>query len=455
MPPTTPPPYYNNDQESFAWKSARERWPVIITQAIDDLHKAVSQVDSDKEAEKFKEGKQLVSNLIALKYEIEHDRKLEPFSDAKGDLHNYNDELAKIPLDHNTWLTAPWLYSECYLYRKIATFIAATQHWQNYDVFYKQKMSTFKSSEDGVKELAMRYHQLANQLSSKSTDDEALEVLFREFIDISLWGNATDLSLLTSISLEDIKALQGAESRKKNEKNILANELDSAWDVVSNEREGSRIDIVLDNSGFELFTDVVLALFLLDSKLAETVVIHPKNIPWFVSDVVPADVLHLINQMADSEFFPNADREHMDYLVNKISDYHTEGKIIVRTSPFWTSCQGFAEIKPDGPAGGDGVWQDLKDSNLVIFKGDLNYRKLMWDLAWPRDTPFLNAIDDLADTGIRVLTLRTAKADTVSGITAEQEKQLEDESVAQGKEKNSWSWSGKYALVQYSEGSTL
>lgn len=37
-------------------------------------------------------------------------------------------------------------------------------------------------------------------------------LLFKEFIDISLWGNATDLSLLAgNVTLEDIKSVQGAE----------------------------------------------------------------------------------------------------------------------------------------------------------------------------------------------------------------------------------------------------
>ena len=52
-------------------------------------------------------------------------------------------------------------------------------------------------------------------------NDEVLHLLFKEFIDISLWGNATDLSLLAgNVTLEDIKSVQGAEVRKRMKKNI-------------------------------------------------------------------------------------------------------------------------------------------------------------------------------------------------------------------------------------------
>ena len=83
-------------------------------------------------------------------------------------------------------------------------------------------------------------------------NDEVLHLLFKEFIDISLWGNATDLSLLAgNVTLEDIKSVQGAEVRKKNEEKILVNDLSQAWKQLHNDGNDSgtkRVDIVLDNS---------------------------------------------------------------------------------------------------------------------------------------------------------------------------------------------------------------
>ncbi len=39
-----------------------------------------------------------------------------------------------------------------------------------------------------------------------------------------------------------------------------------------------------------------------------------------------------------------------------------------------------------------GLYRSLSESRLVVFKGDLNYRKLVGDLAWPPDTQFQKAL---------------------------------------------------------------
>ncbi|CAN6635723.1 damage-control phosphatase YMR027W [Trichomonascus vanleenenianus] len=452
---SVPAPYYNNDEKSFAWSSARSRWPVILTGAIDDLYRTVQSL-SESESDKITEGMELIRKVVTLKYELEHNRKISPL--PEGDLYgkdivDYNRQLEKLEPGHDTWLTAPWLYSECYLYRRLATFFVETEHWKHYDVFLRQKNDTFLHSKTAVFELAKRYKSLEAQLSSDKLNDETLEVLFREFTDVSLWGNATDLSLLTNVTLEEIQALQGAETRKKNEKNILANDLSEVWQTLLAEK-GGRIDIVLDNAGFELYTDLVYALFLLDSGLAETIVLHPKNIGWFVSDVLPSDVLHIFNHLMNPGFFGQVDdRPDIDYLVERLADYHGNGKIVIRSSSFWTTAYSFNEIKQGGLGGGNNVWEDLKDSNLVILKGDLNHRKMLGDLMWPKTTPFRTAIQDLATSGVRVLTLRTCKADTCSGLSEDVVAKVEKEwAETQDKEGYTWVWYGKYAVVQYSDG---
>ncbi|ANB12557.1 hypothetical protein AWJ20_814 [Sugiyamaella lignohabitans] len=434
--------------------SATTRWPAIVTGVIDDLHTSIGELDSSKQEDKIAEGKKILEQVVSLKHELQHDRSIEPLPTAgvASDCKSYNEELSAIgPL---TWQSAPWLYSECYLYRKLYTFFELSQHWKSYDIFARQKIETFQKSASAVAELALRYKALAEQLKAHHTnaDSEAIQVLFSEFTDISLWGNATDLSLLVTVSLEEIQKLQGAEVRKQNSKNILANDLPAAWEAISSEK-GGRVDFVLDNSGFELYTDLVFALFLLDSGLADTIVLHPKSLPWFVSDVLPHDILQLFNLLQDTEAFPDH-RADIDYLVEKLIHYHSEGQLVIRTSSFWTTYAPFWDItEKEDPCGGHLVWEDLKDSKLVIFKGDLNYRKLVGDIMWPRTTPFLTAIQDLASSGLRVLTLRTIKADVVAGLAENREQELEKEWAALGNSNPlGWAYSGKYALIQYSSG---
>lgn len=281
----------------------------------------------------------------------------------------------------------------------MSTLFAPSKHWKDYDVFKRQKMSTFKSSRPAVLELAARYKELAleSEKSGERTAD-ADRILFAEMCEICLWGNATDLSLLTSLTYEDIQTLQGSKARKSSEKNIIVNDLDKAFDSLQSARSAKhdaerRVDIVLDNSGFELYVDLILAGYLLSSGLATTVVLHPKLIPWFVSDVIPADFSNLLSALADpGEFYtrrdetgkaypPLSEKELGDvgFLFEHWSKLHEEGSLIIRPHAFWTSPGCYWRMPGVAPE----LYEDLKSSELVLFKGDLNYRKLVNDVRLP------------------------------------------------------------------------
>jgi hypothetical protein len=116
-------------------------------------------------------------------------------------------------------------------------------------------MDTFRSSRPAVLELASKYRQLVQQLRENKDavhDPEAEKILFQEMFEICLWGNATDLSLLTNLTYEDIQKLQGSEARKAAEKNILVNHLPKAYEILkkaqSEGKKERRVDIVLDPS---------------------------------------------------------------------------------------------------------------------------------------------------------------------------------------------------------------
>ena len=405
------PTYQTSDPTSFAYKSARERWPAIITGAIDDVHRTVSRIpDSDKDA--LAEGKAVTSALSTLKYELQHNCVLSPIpDDGFPDVKLYNDELqARGP---PTWHNVEWLYSECYLYRRIATLFstAKTKFWKDYDPFYRQKMKTFKSSRPAVLELCARYKDIIMQTGSSKTgapvaadvtDDKEIEeaekLLFVEMAEICLWGNATDLSLLTSLSYEDIQKLQGSNARKESEKKILVNDFDRAFSVLTRaqkSKKSRRVDIVLDNAGFELFVDLLLAGYLLATSIATEVILHPKDIPWFVSDVVPKDFSALLSAMMDPKAFyenrsdaddsqseskpaPLSDEEvaNVKLVVDEWTHLHSEGHLILRPNRFWTHAGSFWRMPNVAPE----LFKDLKESELVIFKGDLNYRKLAGDV---------------------------------------------------------------------------
>lgn len=274
-------------------------------------------------------------------------------------------------------------------------------------MFATQKLATFRSSRPAVLELAERYHELINQIrSSEKLQDKSPEeieaaekILFMEMCEICLWGNATDLSLLTSLTYEDIQKLQGSEARKKSEKNILVNDLEKAYDLLKKaKKEGKkerRVDIVLDNAGFELYVDMILAGYLLTAGLATNVVLHPKSIPWFVSDVLPSDFAALLGALFQPQPFystPSEDEkaagttpepltvkeeQELAFLFEEWSGLHAEGQLTIRSNDFWTEGGSFWRLPATAPE----LHEDLKESELVIFKGDLNYRKLTADVS--------------------------------------------------------------------------
>lgn len=404
--------YNNGDVLSFAYPSVRERWPAIITQIIDDVHRAISELPSELN-DRIPEGKTILSSLATLKYEMQHNRALIPLDDdGYDDIKFYNDELrARTEADIDgpkgeppKWHNAEWLYSECYMYRRIYTIFSRSTLWKDYDYFSRQKISTFRSSRPAVLELCAKYKEIITNI--RKTDEvvpdvhdpskiiEAEKLLFTEMAEICLWGNATDLSLLTNMRYEDIQKLQGSNARKESEKNILVNDLSKAFEMLNEakqaKKERRRVDIVLDNAGFELFVDLVLAGYLLATGLATEVVLHPKSLPWFVSDVLPSDFSALLNAMRDPKSFyevkdngkepvPLAEDEasNIQFLFEHWSQSHSEGQIVLRPNRFWTNAGSFWRMPKVAPQ----LFEDLKESELVIFKGDLNYRKVIGDVS--------------------------------------------------------------------------
>jgi hypothetical protein len=265
-----------------------------------------------------------------------------------------------------------------------------------------------------VLELAARYKEITLQLGNKpeAKHEQAEKLLFMEMCEICLWGNATDLSLLTSLTYEDIQKLQGSDARKQSEKNIIVNNLEAAYESLKNAKGDRRVDIVLDNAGFELYVDLILAGYLLSAGLATTVVLHPKSIPWFVSDVVPTDFAALLNAIADPQAFYSTlseDERHvgktptplsqkevdeLSFLFEQWSGFHQEGQLVLRSNRFWTEGGSYWRL----PTSDARLFEDLKGSELVIFKGDLNYRKLTGDVSL-FVCQYMNLADEAGNVG--------------------------------------------------------
>lgn len=109
------------DGQSSLYVAILRAWKVVgangkQTQGIDDVHRATAAAT---DPEVIAQGKHIVSELGALKYELQHDRILTPLpDDGQPDIAGYNKELEQLSKDQPLkWLDAPWLFSECYMYR--------------------------------------------------------------------------------------------------------------------------------------------------------------------------------------------------------------------------------------------------------------------------------------------------------------------------------------------------
>ncbi len=155
---------------------------------------------------------------------------------------------------------------------------------------------------------------------------------------------------------------------------------------------------MLDNAGFELYVDLLLAGYLLAAGLATEVVLHPKSIPWFVSDVIPGDFAALLSALASPRRFYETQSEeeglqnktpealsdvevdNLSFLFQDWAHLHAEGQLILRPNRFWTHPGSYWRL----PHEDKDLFEDLKASEVVIFKGDLNYRKLTGDVSQGR-----------------------------------------------------------------------
>lgn len=250
------------------------------------------------------------------------------------------------------------------------------------------------------------------------------------FSQFCLWGNRCDLSISSGEITEEEGAGQ-TDHLQRMKKNIIVDNSQDVWNTTCSS-ENPRIDFVLDNSGFELFTDLCFAEFLLQANLAKEIHLHTKQIPWFVSDASNKDVLWMTEQMKGSS------NKCLSELGDRWIQRFREGTFILQSHPFWTLAQDFSEMKSSTPE----LYRELSKAKIVFFKGDLNYRKLVGDRKWNHTTPFTHALWGFLPAPL--CSLRTLKADVQVGLSPGQDDKLE----AINKD---WMTSGSYAVIQYAQ----
>ncbi|XP_038071821.1 damage-control phosphatase ARMT1-like [Patiria miniata] len=415
---------------SFAYYTIRDRLPVILTRVVDTVYTYRIKATQQYGEEGARDCKSIVASLAKLRNEMQTDKPILPLVSDKDE----DSEIWQRYLEEETqrnsgqppsWFQSPWLYFECYMYRRMVDYIRQSKHLKSFDPFREMKDTALEKSQDALVILA-------KYLDSTSDENGNVYNLFAEFIQIALWGNKCDLSI--SAGVENSQKISPLSQLKVLKDKILVDDTEKLWQVLQKAREHKaengrvRLDIVLDNAGFELFTDLCLAEFAL--RTVDVVVMHDKDMPWFVSDVGHSDFKHTL------DFLERHENEFLQSLGQKWTQRLQDGSWILQGHPFWTTPHDFSEMRSVSPE----LHAELSNSDLILLKGDLNYRKLVGDRQWEHTVPYAEALCGFHPAPH--CALRTSKADVIVGLEEGVSEQIE----AGDKD---WMLDGKYAVIQF------
>lgn len=290
---------------------------------------------------------------------------------------------AVAPLLGRSWLDLPWYFAETYFYRRVleATGYFGAGPLAGRDPFAEQKAEEW-APEEGPRRAA--------ELLGAALAVPGREARLATFLRGSLWGNRADLSYNVARTLG---AFAGDEA------DLLVDRTNEVLSFLSRRRPRLVI-VIADNAGTELLMDLALIDHLAADWDVPEIELHLKGQPFFVSDAMPRDLDDALAALEAS------DRPDARTLAARVRALRASGRLVARTHPFYTSSLFY-------PALPDDLRTELARADLLVFKGDANYRRLCSDARWAPETPFADVVDYLPTP---LLALRTCKSEVAVGL---------------------------------------
>lgn len=353
---------------SFAYKTIKDRLPVIVTKTIDYISRHRSELLTKYTQESDEDIKLVIESLSCLRYELQTDKPYKLLLDQGEDVEIWNNTIKELQAtlgeDNCTWFKGPWLFGECYLYRRIReAMLSCKTDMKNYDPFEKSKLESCLAAQQSVSKLIRGL-----SLLEEHKDEEQSWKNFHNIVQALLWSNKNDLSLSSGQAVTE-KVSDLINMLESFEANILCNHIESLWEFLNDlksERIASqkhvRIDIVLDNCGIELASDLILSDFLLRHDFVDEIVLHGKAFPWFISDVTESDFEYLLVQ------FQSENSIHTNQFHRRLRNYLDVGRLKLTVDPFWTLSHSYDQMNRVSP---DLYTELQRKSSLVILKGKL------------------------------------------------------------------------------------
>ena len=341
--------------------------------------------------------------------------KIRPLQDVTApDAENWACYLA--PHLGKNWLEVPWFFADIYFYRRIleATGYFLPGPCRGLDPFREQKRLSYEVGREAIGE----YLAQANAALSRPTRDSLEQLLV-----MNVWGNQADLSVWAA----DQEGRPNYRQMEQQRAHLLVNQAATVADfLLSRASLPCAVDFLMDNAGQELACDLALADFLLTSGLASQVRLHLKYHPLYVSDAMIQDVFQMIAWLeaeacADARALAKRLKEHLETARLRLVDHL-----------FWNSPLPMWQMPDD-------LRNELARADLILSKGDANYRRLIGDCHWAFTTPLA---DVLCYLPVPLAALRVLKAETVIGLSPGQPEAL-------FRQDPRWLSDGRWGLIQF------
>jgi hypothetical protein len=247
-----------------------------------------------------------------------------------------------------------------------------------------------------------------------STDREAFHALVRA----ALLGNRADLGFRMG---SPQVVVTGEEF------DLIRDDTEMIWECIADAKH-PHVVVLADNAGSEILSDLLLGDLLINRCQCSTVTLHLKPRPYYVSDAILADVLAALRRLGEGGM-------EAQEVCGRIRSQARTGRLTFRTHEFFCRPECYWMVPSDLRA-------EFAQADLVIAKGDLNYRRLVGDVECDPTTPFEDACGYFPS---RLAALRTLKSEVVLGVQPEVVSRLD----ATGEK---WRTDGRAGVIQFYAG---
>lgn len=404
-PDNLPPPIRTDGTNEFAYNTMRLRHPKMIWDLL-EANPHFSDVVKEQ--------------LYVLREDLENNAPIPMLNLYPSPPPDYIDWASAFidrrsmysPRGTPTWLGVDWLFAETMLFRMI---IEAVRWWE-----LRQDPFT------PIKEEELNNSELWTFLETALTLDGGVIDRLPSLVKFAMWGNRIDLSYAASTE-------QGTQAE---DSDVLVDDCQAVTDhMLRAQLDGfphgdqGISHIIVDNAGTELAMDLALVDALL-TGFSDVVIMHTKYHPTYVSDATPHDVRHMINRCAIGNHSGSTSAPIMA-MGQRLQDALHTGRLRLAPHLFWNSPNFLWEMPQI-------LQRVFDDAQIVILKGDANYRRAVGDAMWETTIPFAHVTGYFPAP---LLALRTLKSDPVVGLPDGISETLYDED-------SNWRINGKRGVIQ-------